>query len=440
MADAITSFSTLALDVANVFIAAEQYENAERQRVLASMGRKEKLPQKNGKTLRLMRFKRFDLPVEPLREGIPPDAVPLITENVDITLDQWGIVGLITDVAEITVNHNALSMMNKRCGQAMSEMFERETARTLMAGGIVKYAGAATSRATLTGAVYAGTADVLFATVTLRALGAAPTGDSGVYMGVMPPQVEGDLTGSDTTFTQAAQQAQLRALQYAEIGVWQGVRWKRSNFLPYYQSVAAPTTAAATATKALYATATTGGVLATDNYLLTVVGRERTTDYERRVSIESANIAVTGATGSISVQLPTSTNYVYDIYMRDDGEAAAGTPSRLVTGATRLQGGSTFVITAEAPSGGVTPPAAVGDSAGDEVFVSFVFGEDAFFTVELNGMSLQSFITPPGPSWPNPLAQGRKVGSKAMWKCGIIDPNFYVRIESNSRYSAHLPA
>lgn len=435
MADALTTFQTLALDAVNAYIANEVYDVAERQLVLGSFGRKEKLPQRNSKTIRLVRFKRFNLPTAPLTEGVPPDAVQLATENVDISLDQWGIVGLLTDVAEVTVHHDALKMMNKRCGMAIAETLERETANTLLAGGLVRYANGVASRALLTGAVYLTTADVLYSTVSLRSLGAPDYGD-GQFRGVMPPQVEGDVTGSDTVFTQAAQFAQLRALQYADIGHWQGVWWKRGNFLPYFQSVAAPTTATETATKAKFTAQTTGGTLATDNYLLTVVGRDKATDYERRVSIESANIAVTGATGSIDVVLPTSTNYVYDIYMRDD---TAGAVSYQVAGASRLAAGSTFVVAAE-PTSGRTPPAAVGDTAGDEVFVSFVFGQDAFFTVELNGMSTQAYITPAGPSYSNPLAQGRKVGVKTMYKCGILDPNFYVRIESNSRYPANLAA
>ena len=435
MADAITGFAQLALDAANVYIANETYDVAERNLVLASFGRKEKLPQRMSRSIRLVRFRRFNLPTSPLTEGVPPDAVQMSTENVDVSLDQWGIVGLLSDVGDITIHHNGLNMMTERTGTAIAEVLERETANTLLAGGIVRYATGAATRALLTGAVYATTADVVFATVSLRSLGAASMSD-GLFGGVMPPQVEGDITGNDTTFTAAAQQAQLRALQYAEIGVWQGVRWKRGNFLPYFQAVAAPTSGAATATRAQFTAGTLGGSLATDNYLLTVVARDISTDYERRISIESANIAVTGATGIITVVLPSSTNYTYDLYMRDDTASAV---SYLVAGASRLAAGSTFIITTE-PSSGPSVPAAVGNSAGDEVFVSFIFGEDAFFTVELSGMSTQSYITPKGPEWSNPLDQGRKVGSKVCWKCGILDPNFYCRIESNSRYSAQLPA
>jgi N4-gp56 family major capsid protein len=437
MADAFTTFSNLALDVANVYIATEVYEVAERQMVLSSMGRKEKLPQRNSKTIRLVRFKRFDLPTAPLVEGVPPDAVQLVTENVDITVDQWGIVGLLTDVGAITTQHDALRMMTKRCGTAIAEVIERETARTLLGGGVVRYAGGAASRAALTGAIFMTTSDATFATVTLRSLGATDM-SNGLYDGVMPPQVEGDIFGNDTIFTAAAQQTQLRALQYAEIGIWQGVRWKRGNFLPYFQSVAAPTAAAADATKAQITAVDGGGTITSaTNFKFGIVGRDRTTDYERRISIASANIAsaMTANNESFSVVLPTSVNYVYDVYM-----SAAGGSGALFLVGSRKVAGSTFVITAEPSAAAATMPAAVGDTAGDEVFISFVFGEDAFFTVELNGMSTESYITPDTATYSNPLKQGRKVGTKVSFKAGIIDPNFYVRIESNSRYASLMPA
>jgi N4-gp56 family major capsid protein len=435
MADAITGFAQLALDAVNVYIANETYEVAERNIVLGSFARKEKLPQRNSKSIRLVRFKRFNLPTVPLTEGVPPDAVQMATENVDVSLDQWGIVGLLTDVGDITIHHDGLGKMTKRVGQAIAETLERETARTLLGGGIVRFANGAASRAALTGAVYLTTSDVVFATVSLRSLGASDMSD-GLFGGIMPPQVEGDITGSDTVFTAAAQQAQLRALQYAEIGIWQGVRWKRGNFLPYFQSVAAPDAGAATATKAQITAVDGGGTITSaTNFKFVIVARDITTDYERRVSILSANIAsaMTGNNESFSIVLPTSANYVYDVYMT----AAGGAGSAFLV-KSRVTG--TTVVTAEPSTSAATPPAAVGDTAGDEVFVSFVFGEDAFFTVELNGMSTQSYITPKGSSYSNPLDQGRKVGSKVMWKAGIIDPNFYCRIESNSRYSAQLPA
>jgi hypothetical protein len=74
------------------------------------------------------------------------------------------------------------------------------------------------------------------------------------------------------------------------------------------------------------------------------------------------------------------------------------------------------------------------------VFTAFVSGQDAFGRVSLNGMSLASYLTPPGASYSNPLAQGRKIGTKIMCKFFIIDNNYFARLETASAYSAGLPA
>ena len=324
--------------------------------------------------------------------------------------------------------------MEDRTGDAISDTLERETANTLLGGGQVFYAGAATTRATLTGAVYLTTSDILKATVSLRAYGARDLGN-GLFGGVMSPQVEGDVVGSDTTFATAASYSAIRALEYAEIGTWMSVKWKRGNFLPYLQSVAAPTTASASATKAQVVATDTGGTLTSGNFQFVVIARDIMTNYERRRSIQSGNISSgTGNNDLFTVTTPTSTNYVYDIYM----SIAGGTTCYLV--ASRVAANTATVFSTDPTGLTATPTAAVGDTAGDEVFFTFIFGEDAFFTVTLSGMSMQSYITPDEATWSNPLKQGRKVGTKVAWACGILDSTWYARIESNSRYSAQLPA
>ena len=78
-------------------------------------------------------------------------------------------------------------------------------------------------------------------------------------------------------------------------------------------------------------------------------------------------------------------------------------------------------------------------ASGVDTFVAFVFGKDGFGRVELSGMSLQSYITPAGASYSNPLAQGRKVGSKLMWKSFIMDNAFFCRLEFGSSLSGNFP-
>ncbi len=447
MADAVTNFSALSNDAPNVYIARETYRLAERHLRIGKYAKLHQVPQRMGKTLRIVRYKRLNSPLAALTEGVPPDAVALATENVDVTLEQWGIVVLLTDVAEITTTHPALQIAIDRTALAMAEVLEREQANMLMAGTQVFFGGTtpAANRAALVktaagGFVYTGT--ILATTVALRNLGAAED-DGGLYNGVMPPQVEGDVLSGDQTFKDASNFANVRKLEFGEIGIWMGTRWARGNYLPIFRGQATPDAAAASGTlaagteKVQVVNTTTGGTIGnTLNFKFAVVFRDKVSGYERHITQTSANIA-SGATSTnkfnIVVTADAVVNYNYDVYMTVAG--GAGSLFRVLSN----QSTTTSADITAVPTG-TEPTLTAAPAAGVEVFVSWVFGKDSFGRVELNGMSLQSYITPPGASYSNPLAQGRKIGSKIMWKSFIIDNNFFARIESTSAFSAGLPS
>lgn len=443
MADTATTFSTLSNDAPNVWIAREMYRLAERNLRLGKYAKAHQLPQRMSKTMRIVRYKRLNLPTATLTEGTAPDAVALATENVDVTVEQWGIVVLLTDVAEITTVHPALQIAINRTALAIAETLEREMAVMLLSGTTVSYPGSATSRATIGATDKIDTATVLKTTVTLRDNGAAER-EGGLFAGVMPPQMEGDLLSSDASFKDASNFANVRALQFGEIGIWMGTRWARSNFLPKFEGVAAPTSAAATAKLTQFnPTGGTGGVTH-DGRKVQVVARSITTDFEHRISQLSA--AASSSDDEV-ITLPSSANYTYDVYVTNTSGAsplkvvsrapasATGTLAQAVAGSGGFTGAGARVAYASAT---VAPPAAPAD--GREVFTAFITGEDGYGRVELNGMSLQSYITPPGASYSNPLAQGRKVGTKIMWKSFKIADEFFARIEAASAYSAGLAA
>lgn len=426
MADATTSFSTLSTDAPNVWISREMYRLAERNMRVGKYATKYTLPQRFGKTLRVVRYKRLSLPTATLTEGTAPDAVALSIENVDVTVEQWGIVVLLTDVAQITTTHPALNIAIERTALAMAEVLEREQCVMLLAGTTVQYPGSVTSRATIGANDKLDTATVLAAATTLRNNGAAEF-EGGLFSGVIAPQMEADVLAADQTFKDASNFANVRRLEYGEIGIWMATRWARSNFLPIYKGVDAPGTQGALV--AGFTQSGSGGAI--DNALVTVVGRDATTDYERIVSQEKT---IADADGSVTCTTPTSTNYVYDIYQSN----TSGASYKVVFSRVAANTAKTLTATTYTNGTAQTPPSA--PASGREVFVGWIFGKDGFGRVELNGMSLQSYITPAGASYSNPLAQGRKVGSKIMWKSFIIDNAFFARIEAESAYSAGLPA
>jgi N4-gp56 family major capsid protein len=433
MADTVTTFSSVSNDAPNVYIAAQMFTLAERYLKVLKYASRYTLPQRFGKTLRIDRVKRLALPTVPLTEGVPPSAVGLTVENVDVTVDQWGIVAFLTDLGLITTKHPMLAKAIDRTALAIAETIEREACKMLLGGTAVQFAGH-TSRATLVATDVVNTGVVLTATTQLRALG-APAFDGDLYAGVISPQVEADILKSDATYQTAHNFVNVRAQEFGEVAVWSGVRWTRGNFLPIFKGVAAPDSSAATAEKAQLL-GTTGGAYNANATLsggVIIVARDINSDYERKVSQTSTTFALGAGNTALQVVLPSSTNYTYDIYT-PPAAAGTGTP---VLAASRQAAGATVTISS-LPTSTVTAPAA--PASGVEVFVTFIVGRDAFGRVELDGMSLQSYITPPGASFSNPLAQGRKVGSKIAWKSFIIDNNFLIRVESGSFFGSQLPA
>jgi len=438
MADVINTFQSLANDAPNVLITKQMYELSERSLATGQFAKDYTLDNYMSKTMRIVRYNRFNLPVNQLVETIAPDAVGLGFVFVDVTVEQWGIVALLSDVSVLTITHPILQIAIERCSLAIAELTERENAKVLMTGTSVLYGNAGVASRDLivnTGTPKTDrltTSTAIGATVQLRAQG-APAWDGDLYGGIIQPQQEGDLL-ADATFQQASNFARVRKLENAEIGIWMGTQWVRGNFLPIFAGVAAPDGSAITTTKARSVASDTGGALATGNYKVVVVARDLTSDYERKISQTSANMTISASvtTGSVAVQMPSSVNYSYDVYMTLVGGAI------LYKVASRQVASSTFTITTSPAGTEVTAP--VAPASGVEIFTAWLIGKDAFARVKLNQMSMQSYVTPAGASWSNPLAQGRKVGTKMMYKAAIQDQSFMVRLETVSAYSAFLPA
>ena len=411
------------------------YELAEKNLVLGRYATRYSLPSRMGKTLQAVRVNRVSLPTGALTEGTPPTAVALSVTPKPVTLAQWGIVVQLTDVAMLTTTHPMLNAAIERTSLAMSEMFEREIAETLMTGSNVIYADAAnnaTRPAVGAGADKISTAEIIGLTTRLRRLGAIPIRGT-LYGGVIPPQLEADLLSESSSFRDAiARAGDLERLDFAKIGSWMGVEFVRSNFLPFFRSTAAPTNVAANATRARIEAYDAASDLFDTNSAVTavIVGRDATTDYERLISLTAAFNVTTN--NSVKITTPTNTDYVYDVYV---ASAADGTVPKLHT--ERVAANTAVNI--DALPTGATPPASAGTAVDTEVFVAFVFGKDAFGRVELDGMSLQSYITPAGSSFSDPLAQVRKVGAKVMWASWLLDENFFVRFEAASAYASGLP-
>lgn len=429
MADAYTTFAAMVNDAPAAYIATKLVELSQRILVMEKIAEQYPLPQKMSKTIRVIRVNRLSLPTAPLIEGVTPATNALTMANLDVTLEQWGIVAVLTDILDLTVQHPMLSIAIDRVALAMKETTEREDAQVLMAATNVTYPGTVTARSGLAATDVFNTALVIAMNAKLEMRG-APKYSDGQYMGLFQPPHKAAILGSDATFQAASNFARVAKLEYGYVGPWMGVDWIMGNFLPVFVGVAAATTAAATATKAQY-TVGTSGTLSTANYQLKIVGREVVSDYERRLSVQTGNIAVTSP-GSIAVTLPTSVNYTYDIYMT----AAGGTVAYKV--ASRQAANSTYVITTDPTGAEAVSP--VSPALGISVYTGAVIGKGGFGTSVLNGMALQTYLTPKGASDSDPLGQRRKVGAKYMRKSFIVDNDWIERFEASSALPAVVPA
>ena len=430
MADQYVTFAAMSNDAPNVYIATRMIELLSRMLVIQKVADPYPLENKFGKTLRVVRVNRVSLPQSALQEGITPPSSAMTLTNVDVTVEQWGLYVTLTDVLDLTTKHPMLNIAIDRVSMALKETMEREDCLVIMAGTNVTYAGSATARSGLASTDVFNTALAITINAKLEMRGAPKYVPDGIYMGFMQPPHKAAVLGTDPIFQQASNFARQQRLEYGYIGTWMGIDWILGNFLPIYVGVAAADTAAITATKAKY-TVGTAGTLATANYQLKVIAREMTTDYERRYSVQTGNIAVTSP-GSIAVQLPSSVNYTYDIYMTQAG----GTVAYQV--ASRQAASSTYIIqTAPAGTERVAP---VSPASGVSVYPGVVCGKGSFGTCTLNGMSFRTTLTPKGESDSDPLGQRRKVGAIVMRKSFILDNDFLEVFETSSGLAAVLPA
>jgi N4-gp56 family major capsid protein len=431
-----TTSGSLAADLAPLWLRDEVLAIAEKAAVFADLGDDVAMPDGEGKTFSAQRYERLALPSAPLTEGITPDSTPLNVTSVSGVLEQWGLVVSLTDVAQMTTKHPAMTMARERLGTAGAELVDREIQKVLGGGGTLVIAGNKASVSLLVAGDVVNTDLLSKALADLRQLG-APSYQGGLYAGVVDPYVEQDIA-KDPTFVSSHTYAETEALMNAEIGRWRGVRWKRSNLIPIVtQLTTANVTQAAADAGAPQAGETNFTAGATVN--VQVTGTDPTSGFTSTVSTlrpvnnaGSFSVAVTIASGA-----PTG---AYGIYVSGEGTAAipsyqlsvnhvSGTAdTRTFIKAGIPNGANRFVAST---TGALAPPA---PPAAGTVHVSYIFGKSAFAVPRL-GAKLEATITPATATDSDPLKQRRKAGTKTMFKAVIQNRDFYRVIASMSAFN-----
>lgn len=439
--------STFSADIRN-YIAEKVLPLAKRQLTAYQFADKLKLPANMGTTYTATRYSRLNLPFAPLSEGVPSVGETMSISQSQGVAQQWGDSVAITDVAELTIAHGVFKQAVKLTGMQLSETLERNSytgTNGLMAGSNINYANTKASRAALLATDVLSPHEINRAVNVLELAGAPKFGEpesesyevdaamkkgttNPHYVAIIHPSPAQDMRENSTVST-AWSYSDINRLYTNEIGEWGGVRFTRSNMVPFWIGVADPATN----------TAGTAGALATGNYVVQITAAPSLTSMEQRIYQVSAPIGVTGPTGSISVVLPTLTGYVFNVYISVAGSttpvnlalcASGPTTGPLAGQATQLASGSTVVLTGVGAA--QVPPAA--PATGVSVYPTFVIGQNAYGAVELDSAKFEYLKEADKSDRHNQL---RLIAWKIFYGMIILNQAFFMRIESGSAFGAN---
>lgn len=422
----LQTFSSFPGGAINAYIADELLMIAKKNVVFQQLGEKAKLPPGNSKTFQFNRYNRLPLPLVSLTEGIPPSSTNMSLTTVQAVADQWGAYIAISDVAQLTIKHPLLTVAIELLGYQAAELVDREIINVLLAGTAVTYGGAATTRAGLTTVATDSLSDLVVQKVVahLRSRGAYPY-ESQNYVGVIDPAEEQDVTtASNSAFVSASAYSNVKQLYNGELGMWRGVRWMTSNFIPTVTGVAAGT----------YTTPTSpAGTFAAAAYRVVTAYYDANTGF--LVQLTQPDAVTFASLDSLAGTTPNNSAYNYKIFIGLSGGAQAAIMYQGVetTYGTGLIPFNTAFSVVAPPTSGVSIAGSDVPATAAIVHFGWVFGKQAYCTVDLQ--NLQTFVSAPNATISDPLVQQRTVGWKVMFKPVIQNNEYFERIEVLSAFN-----
>jgi len=420
----------------------------QQQLVVYQFGDALRLPKGRGTQYAASRYIRVPLPFAPLSEGVPPVGETMTLQQVVATAQQWGDKITVTDVADLTIKHPLFQKAIELTALQVAETHERNTFNNLMGGTQINYVNARGSRASLLAGDVLNPHEINRATAALMTIGAplyqgtertdeklnAEMGGVKAssnprtmphYTAVLHPLVAADMR-ENSVITTAWSYSDINRLYNFELGEWGGVRFTMSNMVPFFTGLA---------NTGYTVSAGTSGSLATGTYYVQVTGSASITQYETQIYQVSSSVSVVGPTGSITVTVPSTTGYTYNVYVGTTtspanlGLSTSGPTSGPMAGqAVQIAAGSTITITGAGTA--QTPPAA--PATGVTVYPTFVFGKGAYGIVVLDDTKFTYLKTA---DKSDPLNQLRVVGWKFYEGVLIENNQFFMRIESSSAFS-----
>ena len=458
MANEITA-STTSSDQEK-FLAGKLLKRSSLRLIASSVCDKLDQPEGTGLTAYFVRYKRMNVPLTTLTEGTTPSNSTFSLESQTVTLDQWGDVITLTDVAQLTTKHPLLNQAMELLADNAQRVLDREVQIVWFAGTNVLYGDASvTTRATVTTSMKASDSIIHKARVSMvddgvpprdgpakedaKAESASGTFTRGsAYVGICGPQVMADIMQAGTSLGTWASTAMYNAadkLYKAEVGTWLGIRWVETNFIPKI-SILGNTTAAVVSTNAFgtntpVVTAVDGGGSLTSGatYFYKVTRKDLLRGFEEDISIaHSTAAAATGNNESFTFNFSGLTaGYVYNLYFDKTAGGGTSADSNLGLVTANIAVGTTVTVTAAATSS-TTAPANVNTTGTPVIHPVYILGAEACNWVSLS--NLKVMISKPGATTDDPLDQRRTLSYKFLGKAMIRDQDRILRVELASSY------
>ena len=433
------------------YIADETLPLTRRQLVAYQFGDPLTLPKGHGTSYIGTRYNRLPLPFAPLSEGVPPVGETMTIQQVVATAQQWGDKVTLTDVAELTIKHPLFKKATELTGLQIAETLERNTFNALLGGTQINYVNSRGSRGALVAGDVLDTQTVIRTDAALETVGAprfmgdeqtdtkldADAGGKRAsenpramphYAAIVHTLVVADFRQNPTVIT-AWSYSDLNRLYNYEIGEWSGIRFCKSNMVPYWTNYAQVNGTGVTS----------GGALAgAADYYIIVTGQDTQNQYESYIASISNAITniTTGSNNSITLTTPNVAGYTFNVYVGTTtspinlGLSTAGPTVGPYAGqATQLPANTAVTITGIGLA--QTPPATPGSLL--TVYPTWVIGRGAYGQVVLDNVKF-SYLT--GADKSDPLNQLRVVGWKCFYGTLLENVQFFARIESVSAYTS----
>lgn len=437
------------------YLHAKLLRNAYLKLVCRDICEKVTMPQGMGLTATFVRYQRMNVPQATITEGIDPTNSSISIGTVTVTLDQWGDVLIVSDIALLTAAHPLTTQILKLLADNAARVMDREVQIVWLAGTNVMYGdGSVASRAAITTAMKISDTVIAKAWVSLEDGGAVPRGGpsgdyteggessgstvagASAYIAVAGPQVLADIRASTALggWLDVAMYNEPKRIYNMEVGRWMGIRWIVTNFIPKFTMLGNTTAAVASGND--FGTGTTPVVTAVDGggsltsattYWFKVTRKSKTRGFEEDISMRHSMASTATANNeSFSFDFTgLSTSYVYNLYF-----GTADADASVFLASSNIESGATVVVTA-VPSG-VNPPGNVNTTGTPTVHPVYIHGADSCAWVGLQ--NLRVYTSEDKATTDNPLGLRKTFGYKFMAKTVILNQLFMLRLEVASGF------